>query len=72
MLPFRLRKGATIVITTASALAAVGVASAASGAISGAGDGSDVIHACKRNSSGKIRVIDPTQPGRAGRCKHGE
>jgi hypothetical protein len=70
LLPFRLRTGATIAVTTASALAAVGVVSVASGAIPGAG--SDVIYACKHDSSGKIRVIDPSRSGRAGDCTHSE
>jgi hypothetical protein len=70
LLFFRRRTGATIAVTAASALAAVGVVSVASGAISG--DGSDVIYACKQNSSGKIRVIDPPQSGEARRCRPSE
>jgi hypothetical protein len=52
---FRLRKGATIAITTATALAAAGVASVATGAIPSASDGT--INACY-SSDGSLRVID--------------
>jgi hypothetical protein len=70
LLSFRLRTGATIAVTTSSALAAVGVVSVASGAIPGGG--SDVIYACKHNSSGKIRLIDPSRSGHSGECTHSE
>lgn len=51
---FRLRRGATIAVTTATALAAVGVVSVATGAIPGS-DGT--IDACY-DGSGNLRVID--------------
>jgi hypothetical protein len=51
----RLRRGATIAITTATALAAAGVVSVATGAIP-SGDGT--IHACYGNGDGSLRVVD--------------
>jgi hypothetical protein len=53
---FRLSRGAMIAVTAATALAAVGVASVAIGAIPG-GDGK--IHACyNKSDGGRFRVVD--------------
>jgi hypothetical protein len=53
--PLRLRRGATIAVTTATTLAAAGVVSVATGAVPSGSDG--VINACY-SSDGSLRVID--------------
>jgi hypothetical protein len=52
---FGLRSGATIAVITASAVAAVGVASVATGTIP---SGNGVINACYATGDGQLRVVD--------------
>jgi hypothetical protein len=55
-----------------AAFGAAGFAVAAGIAYATIPDSNGVFHACVKEGNGAVRLIDPSAPGKAGRCKHKE